>query len=533
MLEFCQSAMAGSADGKLHVWMLGFHLFNWDEMMEAGEIKERVAAWLEEFGRQTSVRTGIDIRASLAMSLGRVVIKDSIKAGTLTFSAISESDIRHISDWLAVAHSENAHWLSRLDSQGRPVKLMKFGSVDQIITEADKEMDKRRNAGIVQNVGVVPDASTDVKVVHDAGDGWTIVKLMTPEALDREGHTMGHCVGQGAYYNALRNNFAGIYSLRDPFGKSHVTMEIDRLGSRLEQIKGKQNNCPKPEYLRRLFGWNGLTHLTVTRGELPGDFVLCARNGLVELSTLKPGDVIEANLELDCEFGEGFQLPFPDGVKVRGNVTIKGGLPKLTDRVELPEVTLSDGVEIDGSLMLNGVMVRNSSINANHVVFRNCGVDSLGAVRGAFVTEFRASTFRENALAHAHFQWSVEVQDCRGLKVHAGTKIGRHLSIAGCRSRSLYSSPTVSFDDGFDLPNGKLTIQASDISFGQTFAVKEDMEVRDTTISTMPTHLSVGGDLTLDELCVDRWPDVMDIKGAVNQGHVSEISVENVTPALT
>ena len=34
-------------------------------------------------------------------------------------------------------------------------------------------------------------------------DGSRIVRLLTPEALDRESAMMGHCVGQGAYDKSM------------------------------------------------------------------------------------------------------------------------------------------------------------------------------------------------------------------------------------------------------------------------------------------------------------------------------------------
>ena len=72
---------------------------------------------------------------------------------------------------------------------------------------------------------------------------------------------MGHCVG-----GYCADVFAGdtkIYSLRDPKGRSHVTVEVgqrakrvfnrkptsDEITTDILQIKGKQNRAPNSEYL--------------------------------------------------------------------------------------------------------------------------------------------------------------------------------------------------------------------------------------------------------------------------------------------
>lgn len=128
-------------------------------------------------------------------------------------------------------------------------------------------------------------------------------RKVAQDALNHEGQTMGHCVG--SYCDAVADEQTKIYSLRDPKGGSHVTVEVrpadprlavngpqafleeqQRLGNReilmrlgrrrdenfihldyrvqdspeykqwladrppsIEQIKGKQNRAPVKEYL--------------------------------------------------------------------------------------------------------------------------------------------------------------------------------------------------------------------------------------------------------------------------------------------
>lgn len=85
--------------------------------------------------------------------------------------------------------------------------------------------------------------------------------------LAQEGNVMGHCVG--GYCADVFSGETKIYSLRDPKGKSHVTVEVEparpgitesggrqylhargeNLTNNILQIKGKQNRAPNSEYL--------------------------------------------------------------------------------------------------------------------------------------------------------------------------------------------------------------------------------------------------------------------------------------------
>lgn len=79
--------------------------------------------------------------------------------------------------------------------------------------------------------------------------------------LAREGNIMGHCAG--GYCPSVASGESRIFSLRDPKGLSHVTVEVEPAAKRLaegreersdapdniSQIKGKQNRAPESKYL--------------------------------------------------------------------------------------------------------------------------------------------------------------------------------------------------------------------------------------------------------------------------------------------
>jgi uncharacterized protein YjbI with pentapeptide repeats len=95
-------------------------------------------------------------------------------------------------------------------------------------------------------VAVVPGYT----VYEEFGDGWTVQQLVSYEELASEGEAMQHCVGE--YGERVDCGRVIIYSLRDPRGKPHVTMEFDPQLQRFKQIYGKQNEPPKEVYAARV-----------------------------------------------------------------------------------------------------------------------------------------------------------------------------------------------------------------------------------------------------------------------------------------
>jgi hypothetical protein len=111
------------------------------------------------------------------------------------------------------------------------------------------------------------DEWTDSQQVYSWEDGWSIDKV-GPNDLAREGELMGHCVG--GYCDQVTRGNTSIYSLRDPKGQPHVTLEIegnptlqDRSYNerdispdlRVIQVQGKSDTEPIPEYRRYVDEW--------------------------------------------------------------------------------------------------------------------------------------------------------------------------------------------------------------------------------------------------------------------------------------
>ena len=89
---------------------------------------------------------------------------------------------------------------------------------------------------------------SDFTVTQSWPDGWRLIELLTPKALDNESSQMGHCIGGGSYDGRLNGkNGYRQYSLRDPSGQSHVTLEV--CNGTIKQAQGKQNKPIIAAYL--------------------------------------------------------------------------------------------------------------------------------------------------------------------------------------------------------------------------------------------------------------------------------------------
>ena len=202
------------------------------------------------------------VNGLLAFSFGRV-LTNAYKRGKLTEDDFDVACIHldHIADWVHAAVVNNAEWLQKTDEHGRPKKLLKFADYGQIVDEANKEMEKfaQRSKDVVLNEG-------DEALVAMLEDGYYVVRLLKPSALDRESAYMQHCIGQGAYDDKLGDNEHEYYSLRDPAGKPHITMEVSKKSGEnhvLLQFQGKQNLPPIDKYVKAVLPFMMSDHIEI------------------------------------------------------------------------------------------------------------------------------------------------------------------------------------------------------------------------------------------------------------------------------
>jgi hypothetical protein len=456
---------------------------------------------LIERGRERGPDTP-DVFPLLQMCVGRVLTNIGMKLDS-EVKAIMECalpETRHIYDWLLASKIRGEEWLSRCDDQGRPLKLMKFSSIQQITAEANKAMAKRRGDGF----RVPPTAGTEV--VHDCGDGWTIVRLLTPEALDYEGAQMGHCVGQGAYDQHIKDD--PIYSLRDPMGRSHITIEVDSYINEIRQLKGKQNFEPKVEYTRRLLGWPGLVGLTMTAGECPAGFGVDKQKGLVEIATLEPGDVFDGDLTFVLNKESLTSCCLPQGIRVTGDVTVRRDY--FDDSNYDPPDNFLRGNSIDGKVYLAGIVVNQLEVKSGCLHIENCIVEKVVSVTAPIIF-FEDSSFSADALENAVIKGKLNVERCRGAVFKSSTRVAGSIHVGYCNTKA--DTPDVSFADGFHLRGGKeLVIDSAFVRFGSTVTVDGHLMIRDGLVE-MPHQANVSGNLLVSNSDIDHWPETMNVKG--------------------
>lgn len=131
------------------------------------------------------------------------------------------------------------HIVDYLVSAAAPVRLRRMSYND-----AERKAEEWSKANQKKGRGLV-DTEKDISVVHDFLDGTTIVRLLTKQALQREGFLMNHCVGG---YDP-NNEDVHIYSYRDKKNIPHATFEVQRSYNEIVQIKGKGNGSIHPKYV--------------------------------------------------------------------------------------------------------------------------------------------------------------------------------------------------------------------------------------------------------------------------------------------
>jgi hypothetical protein len=266
----------------------------------------------------------------LAMCVGRVLLK-RLNDGDKELP--DEDILRHIADWIAAAVVTNAHWLSNFDDHGRPKKLMKFSMIEQITAEADRAM---RDAAARPPVFPVIDG--DERVYRELGDGFRLVQLLTPEALDRESAVMQHCIGNGGYDRHVTDSSKLYLSLRDRAGKAHATLEVDVSKHTLKQFQGKQNKPPVQRYIDVVVPYLRDERILVGMSSTRLGYVVAADGEWHRLENL-PENLHVAG-DLDISYSKLTVLP--------RNLTVDGTLNATGSKLE----SLPEGLKVRDSIRL-------------------------------------------------------------------------------------------------------------------------------------------------------------------------------------
>lgn len=264
----------------------------------------------------------------LALCVGRLMLKAARQDEDL-LEGFSTKDIKHVADWLKAAVANEEAWLGNVDEQGRTKKLLKFGSMAALVTEAN-------NAMLLESkkLGNVKLRDGDETLHYELTDGAYLAHLQTPAALDRESSEMQHCIGNGGYDDLLDDEDNLFLSLRDRHGNAHATLQIE--DGVITQLYGKQNELPVRKYIDMLIPYmKGKAFEAEVPAGLLG-YVIDMDGNWHPVDNLPDGLTIEGYLDLSNT----------DITKLPARLTVRGTLRvNSTNLTELPR-----GLKVTGDL---------------------------------------------------------------------------------------------------------------------------------------------------------------------------------------
>jgi hypothetical protein len=337
-----------------------------------------VASLIQRMAHASAIDDCRRLSELLAYSLGRVLLKAARKAGTDLDGPLYEDRFGHIVDWLVAALVNGAQWLDHVDEKGRPRKLMKFSDVEGILKEADKAMLR-----FARQQASVRLAEGHEELAFGLPDGWYVVRLLTPEALDHESGQMQHCIGQGAYDARLADPAFAYFSLRDPYGKAHATMEADMRDMVPIQIQGKQNREPLPQYIDRMLDFMKSVGIKPIQLSETSPWVFDENWKRHDVCDLPDGVVLVGRINLR----DRSELRFPSTMTVKGELDIRGcHVDRMPDTLVVSDLIRVEASSLDrpiGKLVMAGkghvivVSVGDRPIaetaeNVTKIVFEGC-----------------------------------------------------------------------------------------------------------------------------------------------------------------
>jgi hypothetical protein len=357
---------------------------------------------------------------------------------------------------------------------------MKFGSVEAITKEADKAMLKfaQKNRGLRI-------ADGDEQLAHELADGWYVVRLMTPTALDRESGEMQHCIGQGGYDDKLNDSGYAYYSLRDPFGKPHATMEVNALKGVSLQIQGKQNQEPIPEYYDRMLEFMKTADIVPVQTDPVSRWVFDTDHKRHDIAYLPDGVTLVGSVSIMVK-----QISLPKHLTVTGDLKITA-----SDIAKMPDVISVGGTYRVGNSELRTVPSHLKVGGDISISTSRCEVAETVELGGTLSIAKSHVSRLPRGLSDKN---NVDVRECESLKDFD------NLTVLGLLA--LTRMPT-----GIVLPDGlKLAcleiIETEFPEYPEHIEVTGYVDLHKTGLTKLPDGLVVHGSLDISENPIDRLP---------------------------
>jgi hypothetical protein len=483
------------------------------------------------------------VQKLMAYSLGRVLLNETRGLqGILDLDMLPEYE--HIRDWLLAAVRNDEKWIQAVDEQGRPKKLMKFGSIDAIVAEADKAMKK-----FAQKNRQVRISDGDERMMHELSEGWYVVRLLTPTALDRESGEMQHCIGQGGYDEKLTDPAFAYYSLRDPFGKAHATMEVSVPKGVPLQLQGKQNEEPIPEYLDRLLEFMKVIQIVPVQLSRKSRWVFDEDHKRHDIENLPDGVKLLGSISVVDK-----TISFPRHFSVRGDLKISGSyvsrMPKelivggeySVENSELDDVPqfmkvggdiritrsrcdIAERVDLSGRLSVGKSYVSRlpHGLNAsNSVNLTECleltNLDNLTSLRHLFVTKMPSAIRLPDGLELG----SLEIVNTEFVTFPSNITVKGYID--------LYNTGLTELPEGL-IVNGSLDVGDNPLTrLPKGLRVESHLTFSRTKIASLPSDLIVGGSIIASDTPLRSLGSIREVNG---QLAIAKTQIEELPDGLS
>lgn len=457
----------------------------------------------------------------MMVSVGRVLGNANIRTGQDVLGETDSDDIRHVRDWLKAALVNGVHWLEKTDGIGRPRKLMKFSTFEDILREVDKDM-LRMSSRIGRN----PDGPGDIEAHTELADGFRMVRLLTSAALDRESAQMQHCIGHGAYDGLLKSETELFLSLRDRFGNPHATVHIAE--GTVEQISGKQNRMPVAKYLPYLtefFRANPAFRLDHASGV---DGYVVDREGAFHSVSSLPSDLrVQGDLYLRDERDDDTAFEIPSTIEATGSIDLdtarfRGELTRLVCEGTLR--FFGDGATLPDDTVAAGLVISHTSVSELPSTLEHLSEFSLWNTPNIKTLPPRLRCSGDVSLGRTGFDHIPrQMLNLGGIATHGSLSLqdDQIASLDTIRrvdgSLTLRDSAVAEIPDGLTVNNLLTVWSGSFRRMGRDVQVGHDCVIQNANFE-LSEGIKVGRALQI-ERCTVRLPGRIEIKGSLQLQH--------------
>lgn len=159
-----------------------------------------------------------------------------------------QQNIISVRDWYAATvigtRTEDGNY-----TEGTDIKKYNIDNAVETALEWHRRLPEASDKEVTVYTATKPE---NIVYAPESWDGWNIQRVVEPQDLKVEGNLMHHCVG--GYVDEVAAGTSLIYSLRDPYNKPKVTIELGRSLSVI-QVQGYGDSTPAAKYQKLVDEW--------------------------------------------------------------------------------------------------------------------------------------------------------------------------------------------------------------------------------------------------------------------------------------